>query len=81
MNLTSGTIEADLHGLRTEEAVKRAKSEVNKASGSVCIIRLIHGYHGGARIREDNEGIRSDSLDVSKPTGSPRYKIVEQYRR
>ncbi len=52
MNLTSGIIEIDLHGLRTEEAVKRAKSEVNKASGSVYIIRLIHGYHGGTRIRE-----------------------------
>ncbi len=52
MNLTSGIIEVDLHGLRAEEAVKRAKSEVNKASGSVYIIRLIHGYHGGTRIRE-----------------------------
>ena len=43
MNLTSGIIEVDLHGLRVEETVKRAKSEVNKASGSVYIIRLIHG--------------------------------------
>ncbi len=81
MNLTSGIIEVDLHGLRTEEAVKWAKSEVNKASGSVYIIRLIHGYHGGTRIREVDEEILSDFLDVSKPTGSPRYKIVEQYRR
>ena len=52
MNLTSGIIEVDLHGLRTEEAVKKAKSEVSKASASVYIIRLIHGYHGGTRIRE-----------------------------
>ena len=52
MNLTSGIIEVDLHGLRTEEAIQRAKNEVNRASGSVYIIRLIHGYHGGTRIRE-----------------------------
>ncbi|MCR5234382.1 MAG: hypothetical protein K6E53_10810 [Lachnospiraceae bacterium] len=38
--------------MRTEDAVRKAKSEVNKASGSVYIIRLIHGYHGGTRIRE-----------------------------
>ena len=52
MNITSGIIEVDLHGLRTEEALKRVKSEVSKASGSVYIIRLIHGFHGGTRIRE-----------------------------
>lgn len=52
MNLTSGVIEIDLHGIRAEEAVRRAKSEVAKASRSVYIIRLIHGYHGGTRIRE-----------------------------
>ena len=52
MNLTSGVIEIDLHGMRAEEAVRRAKSEVDKASGSVYIIRLIHGYYGGTRIRE-----------------------------
>ena len=52
MNLTSGIIEIDLHDMRTEDAVRKAKSEVNKASGSVYIIRLIHGYHGGTRIRE-----------------------------
>ena len=52
MNLTSGIIEVDLHGLRVEDAVKTVKSEVRKAPGSVYIIRLIHGYHGGTRIKE-----------------------------
>ena len=52
MNLTSGIIEIDLHGMRVEEAIKRVKSEVRKAPGSVYVIRLIHGYHGGTRIRE-----------------------------
>ena len=52
MNLTPGIIEVDLHGLRVEEAIRKVKSEVNKAPGSVYTIRLIHGYHGGTRIRE-----------------------------
>ncbi len=52
MELTSGIIEIDLHGLRAEEAVRKAEEAVNRASGSVYIIRLIHGYHGGTRIRE-----------------------------
>ena len=52
MNLTSGIIEVDLHGLRVEEAIRKVKSEVNKAPGSVYTIRLIHGYRGGTRIRE-----------------------------
>ena len=52
MNLTSGIIEIDLHGLRVDEAVKKVKSEIKKAPGSVYVIRLIHGYHGGTRIKE-----------------------------
>ena len=79
MNLTSGIIEIDLHGLRTEEAVKRAKSEVNKASGSVYIIRLIHGYHGGTRIREAIEDEFSYGRDLLltsfwKKSGEYKYK-------
>ena len=75
MNLTSGIIEVDLHGLRVEEAVKRAKSEVNKASGSVYIIRLIHGYHGGTGIRsaimdEFSYG-RDDKVKRVKPGNNP----------
>ncbi len=52
MNLTSGIIEIDLHGLRVEEAIRKVKNEVRKAPGSVYVIRLIHGYHGGTRIKE-----------------------------
>lgn len=50
--MTSGVIEVDLHGLRVEEAIKKTESEVKKASSGVYTIRLIHGYHGGTRIRD-----------------------------
>ncbi len=52
MKLTSGIIEIDLHGMKGEEAVRKARNEVAKASGSVYMIRVIHGYHGGTVIRE-----------------------------
>ena len=76
MNLTSGIIEVDLHVLRAEEAVKRAKSEVNKASGSVYIIRLIHGYHGGTRIREAIEDEFSYSDHKEGPFGRIPYDAL-----
>jgi hypothetical protein len=34
----------DLHGLRVEEAVKRAKSEVNKASGATGWCDVYKGW-------------------------------------
>lgn len=49
--LSSAVIEIDLHGLRTDEAIRKVKNEVNKAPRSVYIIRVIHGYHGGTSIR------------------------------
>ena len=52
MNITSGIIEIDLHGMKVEPALQKVVSEVNKASGSVYIIRVIHGYHGGTGIKE-----------------------------
>ena len=44
MNLTSGIIEVDLHGIRTGEAIKRVKSEVNKASGDVGWCDVCKGW-------------------------------------
>ncbi|MCR5733760.1 MAG: Smr/MutS family protein [Lachnospiraceae bacterium] len=51
MNLSSGIIEIDLHGMRAEEAIKAVKKEVARASAAVYTIRVIHGYHGGTSIR------------------------------
>ncbi len=51
MNISSGIIEIDLHGMRAEEAVKAVKREVAKAGPSVYTIRVIHGFHGGTSIR------------------------------
>jgi len=51
MALSSGIIEIDLHGLRTEEAKNKIDSALKGASRSVYRIRLIHGFHGGTSLR------------------------------
>lgn len=46
-----GIIELDVHGMNSEEAVNAAASAIRQAGSSVYRIRVIHGYHGGTRIR------------------------------
>ncbi len=73
--LSSAVIEIDLHGLRTDEAIRKVKNEVNKAPRSVYTIRVIHGYHGGTSIRsaimdEFSYG-RCDKVIRAKPGSNP----------
>lgn len=55
--MTGGIIEIDVHGMNTEEAVAAVSRKVQSAGNSVYRIRVIHGYHGGTRIRS---GIREE---------------------
>ena len=50
--MTGGIIEIDVHGMRVEEAVRAVAGQVHGAGNSVYRIRVIHGYHGGTRIRQ-----------------------------
>ena len=73
--ISAAIIEVDLHGLRVDEAVKKVRSEVNKASSSVYTIRVIHGYHGGTEIKkaitdEFSYG-RSSKVKRVKPGSNP----------
>lgn len=73
--LSSAVIEIYLHGLRTDEAIRKVKNEVNKAPRSVYTIRVIHGYHGGTSIRsaimdEFSYG-RNDKVIRVKPGSNP----------
>lgn len=73
--LSSAVIEIDLHGFRTDEAIRKVKNEVNKAPHSVYTIRVIHGYHGGTSIRsaimdEFSYG-RCDKVIRVKPGSNP----------
>lgn len=50
MDLT-GILEIDVHGMRTEEAISAIQKKVDSAKNNIYRIRIIHGYHGGTRIR------------------------------
>ena len=55
--MTSGILEIDVHGLNVEEAVAKVMAKVQAAGSSTYRIRVIHGYHGGTRIRS---GLREE---------------------
>lgn len=55
--MTFGIIEIDVHGMNVETAVKEIKKQLDSAKTSVYRIRVIHGYHGGTRVRD---GIRDE---------------------
>ncbi|MFV0466676.1 MAG: Smr/MutS family protein [Lachnospiraceae bacterium] len=46
-------IEIDVHGKTTEEAIKSVYQILKKVDNSTYRIRIIHGYHGGTRIRSE----------------------------
>ena len=49
--MINGIVELDVHGMNAQDAVNAAAAAVRKAGSSVYRIRVIHGYHGGTRIR------------------------------
>lgn len=49
--MLSGIIEIDVHGMQTADAVRLIAEKVRCVPGAVYRIRIIHGYHGGIRIR------------------------------
>ena len=55
--MISGILEIDVHGLNVEEAVAKVMAKVQAAGSSTYRIRVIHGYHGGTRIRS---GLREE---------------------
>ena len=62
--MTSGILEIDVHGLNVEEAVAKVMAKVHAAGSSTYRIRVIHGYHGGTRIRS---GIQEEFIYGREP--------------
>lgn len=48
----AGIIEIDVHGKNVEMAIKEIKRYLNNAGTGTYRIRIIHGYHGGTKIRD-----------------------------
>lgn len=64
--IQSGVLEIDVHGMRVDEAKRAIGKLLLSAGGSVYRIRVIHGYHGGNRIktmiREEYSYYRDDKV-------------------
>mgnify|MGYP002512812213 CR=1 FL=1 len=50
--MNAGILEIDLHGMNCRQAKTKIDSVLRRAGGGTYTVRLIHGYHGGTRIRE-----------------------------
>ena len=48
----SGIIEINVHGKNVEEALNEIKRYLDKTGAGTYRIRVIHGHHGGTRIRD-----------------------------
>ncbi len=51
MNQMSGIIEIDLHGYTYEDGFHKIEKVVKEANASIYRIRVIHGFHGGNRLK------------------------------
>jgi hypothetical protein len=76
----AGIIELDLHGLNCEQAKTKIDRTIAAADGSVYMIRLIHGYHGGTQILNMIPGdeYRPRTLTSNTSSGFPDGKSVMQ---
>ena len=69
--LLGGIEEVDVHGMTVEQAIRTVINRVNIAKGNVYRIRIIHGYHGGTRIKDAIE----DEFSYSRV---PKVKRIEK---
>ena len=51
--MQSGKITLDLHGMTWYQAQVAVDAALRRARPSVYRLELIHGYHGGTRLRDD----------------------------
>ncbi|MCC8127456.1 MAG: Smr/MutS family protein [Clostridiales bacterium] len=49
--LSEPIITIDVHGMTVEKALETIRKKVNGAGSAVYEVRVIHGFHGGTRIR------------------------------
>lgn len=47
-----GIIEINVHGKNVEAAIREIKKQLDSAGTGTYRIRIIHGFHGGTRIRD-----------------------------
>ena len=51
MKIIPPIIEIDTHGLTVDQAITRVSGVISKAPEGTYRIKVIHGFHGGTRIK------------------------------
>ena len=77
-------IEIDLHNMNTEEAKYRVAGALKEAGSGVYRIRLVHGYHGGTKIRsmireEFHPGLEPKVLRIEGGANEGITELVLRY--
>ena len=77
--MQAGILEMDVHGLSAEEAVKAIERKLDGVNGNVYRIRVIHGFHGGTRIRDAIQRELGYGLEprIKRITGGSNQGITE----
>lgn len=68
--MNAGILEIDLHGMNCKQVKIKIDSILRRAGKGTYTIRLIHGFHGGTRLREM----------IDKEYGSGRHEKVIRIR-
>lgn len=66
--MNQGITELDVHGMTTYQAKICISSSLKKAKSDIYVLRIIHGFHSGTKIKEM---IRKEFK------GNPKVKRIE----
>lgn len=50
--MQGGTVRLDIHGMNCTQAQAAIDAALRRAGGSVYRLEVVHGYHGGTRLRD-----------------------------
>jgi hypothetical protein len=77
-------ITIDIHGYTVDEAKREIERTIAKSDKNVTEIVVIHGYHGGSRLKDliqNPNGIRSNRIRRRKYTMNQGETILELYEK
>ena len=69
--MISGFQEIDVHGMNKTQAFAAIDAKLRRTGGAVYTLRVIHGYHGGTRIKEAIEDEFSYGRDTKVKSVRP----------
>ena len=62
--MQSGTIRLDIHGMTCTQAQAAIDAALRRAGGSVYRLEVVHGYHGGTRVKRLEVGLNQGATEL-----------------